>query len=245
MHVLVFSTVSLIATRAWTWIVIVVLLVPALASAADPPDAIPKPVGWIGTTDQWTTGLGIALALLNLAILFVVWRNLRGTETTRIMGTLLIGLVVLPVVVMFFGYNQGMSGMETVRACGDCHAMTSHVQDLRDPNSESLAATHFKNRFIREDQCYTCHSDYGMLGTVSAKMSGIRHVYHYVTGTYSFPLKIARPYPNLRCLECHGESQKFLKSEGHPSDLRPQLISGEVSCLTCHGPAHTPKEAKR
>ena len=197
MHVLVFSTVSLIATRAWTWIVIGVLLTPSLASAADPPDAIPKPVGWIGTTDQWTTGLGIALALLNLAILFVVWRNLRGTETTRIMGTLLIGLVVLPVVVMFFGYNQGMSGMETVRACGDCHAMTSHVQDLRDPNSESLAATHFKNRFIREDQCYTCHSDYGMLGTVSAKMSGIRHVYHYVTGTYSFPLKIARPYPNL------------------------------------------------
>jgi len=135
--------------------------------------------------------------------------------------------------------------METVRACGGCHVMQAHIADLQDPDSESLAAVHFKNRYIRTDHCYTCHSDYGLLGTLSAKMDGLRHVAHHVGGTYTLPLKIAHPYSNIRCLTCHGASQRFLKSPGHPTELRPQLISGQESCLACHAPAHTPKEVPR
>ena len=218
----------------------------ASAATAVASEAVPRPTGWIGTTDQWAQGLGIGLALLNLIVLGVAWRRLRrGGDSRSLLAVLFYGLVVLPVVVIFFGYAQGLSGMETVRACGGCHVMTPHVADLRDPASEALAAVHFKNRYIREDQCFTCHSDYGMLGTISAKMDGVRHIIHYVTGTYTQPLKIAHPYPNVRCLACHGESQKFLTSPGHPADVRPQLMSGETSCLTCHAPAHTPKEAKR
>jgi cytochrome c nitrite reductase small subunit len=223
-----------------------VLLTPAVALALAAVDTTPRPKGWIGTTDQWTQGLGIALALLNLVVLVLAWRRLRRSESTQgLLGMLFFGLAVLPVVVIFFGYTQGLSGMETVRACGGCHVMTGHVADLQDVGSESLAAIHFKNRYIRENQCYTCHSDYGMLGTVSAKMDGVRHVMHYVAGTYTMPLKIRRPYSNIRCLTCHAESQKFVKSPGHPSEIRPQLVSGEVSCLSCHAPAHTSKEAKR
>ena len=92
----------------------------------------------------------------------------------------------------------------TVHACGDCHAMESHVADLRNPASESLAAVHYKNRYIQTDQCYTCHSDYGMFGTVSAKLEGLGHVYHNTTGNYPKPIKIKNPYSNLRCLSCHG-----------------------------------------
>jgi nitrate/TMAO reductase-like tetraheme cytochrome c subunit len=123
--------------------------------------------------------------------------------------------------------------------------MTAYVDDLRGPGSEGLAAVHYKNRYIRETQCYTCHRDYGLLATVFAKMDGVPHMVHYVRGSYALPLKIAHPFPNVRCLECHGESQKFLKSERHPADTRPQLMSGEMPCMTCHAPAHTPKEAKR
>ena len=65
------------------------------------------------------------------------------------------------------------------------------------------------------------------------------------TGTYTLPLKIAHPYSNARCLQCHGESQKFLKSSGHPAEIGAQLLSGEVSCLTCHAPAHTPARVTR
>ncbi|HXJ85040.1 MAG TPA: NapC/NirT family cytochrome c [Candidatus Methylomirabilis sp.] len=208
-------------------------------------EAVPRPEGWIGTTSEWTQGLGILLTLLNIVVLLVAWRRLQRAENIRgVIGTLFFGLAVLPVVVMFFGYTHGIPGMETVRACGGCHTMTSHVEDLRDLKSESLAAVHYKNRYILENQCYTCHSDYGMLGTISAKMDGVGHVLHYVAGTYPQPIKIRHPYSNVRCLACHGESQKFLQSPGHPAEVRPQLMSGELSCLTCHAPAHTPREAK-
>ena len=209
-------------------------------------EGVPHPEGWIGTTEQWAQGLGISFALLGLVVLGIAWWRLRGLSEPRPLGGLLfIGLVVLPIVVIFFAYSQGMSGMETVRACGGCHVMQAHIADLQDPDSESLAAVHFKNRYIRTDHCYTCHSDYGLLGTLFAKMDGLRHVAHHVGGSYTLPLKIAHPYSNIRCLTCHGASQRFLKSPGHPTELRPQLISGQESCLACHAPAHTPKEVPR
>jgi NapC/NirT cytochrome c family, N-terminal region len=215
-------------------------------AAAGDGEGVPRPEGWIGTSDQWAQGLGIALALVNLIVLFLAWRGLRRSNSARpVLGLLFVGLVLLPVVVIFFGYTRGLAEMETVSACGGCHVMTSRVQDLHDPSSESLAADHYKNRFIRENHCYTCHSDYGMLGAISAKLNGVGHIVHYLRGDYTLPLKIAHPYANVRCLTCHAESQRFLKSPGHPADLRVQLMSGEVSCLACHGPAHTPKEAKR
>jgi cytochrome c nitrite reductase small subunit len=224
--------------------VVALLLTPGSAFAAAV-DEVSPPAGWLGTTDQWRQGLGIALALLNLGVLFVAWRRLRHAENAQgVKGTLFFGLAVLPVMVIYLSYTQGFSGMETVRACGGCHVMTGHVADLQNPNSESLAAVHFKNRYIREHHCYTCHSDYGMLGTVSAKLDGMRHVMHYVAGSYTLPITIRHPYANARCLDCHGESQKFEKSPGH-ADVKPQLVSGELPCVSCHAPAHTPQEAKR
>jgi len=216
----------------------------AAASAALAPSAggVPLPEGWIGTTDQWTQGLGIALAVLNIVVLLVAWRRLKHVQSIRgVVGTLFFGLAVLPVVVMFFGYTQGMSGMESVRACGGCHTMTSHVQDLRDLKSESLAAVHYKNRYILADQCYTCHSDYGMFGTVSAKMEGLGHVYHNITNSYEKPIKIRKPFSNTRCFGCHFGAQNFLAK--HDKDMIPDLVSGKNSCLDCHGPAHHANEA--
>ena len=118
--------------------------------------------------------------------------------------------------------------------------MEPYLADLQNPESSSLAATHYKNRYIQEHHCYTCHTDYGMFGTLQAKMDGLGHVVRNITGRYSLPLKIAHPYPSARCLACHGESQKFLRSEGHPKEDLPKLLSGETSCIDCHGPAHPP-----
>jgi hypothetical protein len=57
------------------------------------------------------------------------------------------------------------------------------------------------------------------------------------------PIKIAHPFSNLRCLGCHGASQKFLNSDGHPKEVIPDLVTGKTSCLDCHGPVHA--EQKR
>ena len=48
--------------------------------------------------------------------------------------------------------------------------MQVYVDDMLDSESESLAAVHYKNRYIPSNQCYDCHTSYGMFGTVEAKM---------------------------------------------------------------------------
>ena len=55
--------------------------------------------------------------------------------------------------------------------------MTAFVTDLENVESDTLAAKHFKNRYIQERQCYTCHSDYGFAGTLRAKLDGLGHVW--------------------------------------------------------------------
>ena len=208
---------------------------------------MPLPRGWIGTTSEWVRGFGIAFALLNLVLLAFAWRSLGGaglTPTAR--GWLFVAVGLVPVMVAFLSFAHGLESSTTVSACGSCHVMTPFVEDLRNPQSETLAAVHFKNRYIRDNQCYTCHSDYGLGGTLKAKLAGLGHVWRYTTGLYDVPIKIAQPYPNFRCLGCHGESQKFLTSPTMKPML-PELMSGQTPCLTCHGPAHPvqKKEARR
>jgi cytochrome c nitrite reductase small subunit len=221
---------------------LLVLLVPSLAVAAH--QAVPLPRGWIGTTSDWVRGFGIAFVVLNVVLLAFAWRSLRSagvTATAR--GWLLVAVGLVPVMVAFLAFAHGLESSTSVAACGSCHVMTPFVSDLRNVKSDTLAAIHFKNRYIQDHQCYTCHSDYGVAGTFQAKMDGLGHVWRYTTGSYTLPIKIAHPYPNLRCLGCHGESQKFLNSQGHPKEELPNLTSGTTSCLDCHGPAH-PEQAK-
>jgi cytochrome c nitrite reductase small subunit len=204
---------------------------------------VPQPHGWVGTTNDWIQGIGIAFAILNLVLLAAVWVSLRRRGLTAVSKAFLFGsILVLPVIVVFLATAHGMQESMTVDACGHCHVMGSHVKDLRDPKSDSLAAVHFKNRYIQENHCYTCHSDYGMFGTVSAKLEGLGHVWHNTMGNYPTPIKIAKPYSNLRCLACHGGSQKYLTK--HEADELPKLAANQDSCLDCHGPAHNVGEVK-
>jgi nitrate/TMAO reductase-like tetraheme cytochrome c subunit len=210
--------------------------------AAGPPDfGVPQPKGWIGTTNQWIQGVGLTFALFNLILLVVVWRMIRRHQVTTTSKALLFGaILVVPLVVIFLATAHGMQESMTVEACGACHVMESHVSDLRNTASDSLAAVHYKNRYIQANQCYTCHSDYGMFGTVSAKLEGMGHVYHNIAGNYPKPIKIKHPYSNVRCLSCHGGAQNFLAK--HEKDEIPKLMTNKDSCLDCHGPAHKAEE---
>jgi nitrate/TMAO reductase-like tetraheme cytochrome c subunit len=219
------------------------LLAAAAPLFADPSDfGIPQPHGWIGTTSEWIRGIGLLLAVLTLVLLVWIWRSVRSRGVTATSKALLFGaILVLPVMVVFLATAHGMDESMSVEACGACHAMDGHVADLKNPKSDSLAATHYKNRYIQADQCYTCHSDYGMFGTMSAKLEGLGHVYHNITGTYEKPIKIRKPYSNVRCFGCHFGAQNFLAK--HDKDEIPNLVSGKDSCLDCHGPAHHAEEA--
>jgi cytochrome c nitrite reductase small subunit len=181
-------------------------------------------------------------------LLAFAWRNLRtGTITATTRGWLFVSVGLVPVMVAFLSFAHGLEATATVSACGSCHVMAPFVRDLQNVKSDTLAAMHFKNRYIREDQCYTCHSDYGLGGTIRAKIEGLGHVWRYTTGLYEIPIKIAEPYSNTRCLGCHAGSQKFLNAAGHPKEEMHNLMDGTVSCIACHGPAHPEqkKEARR
>jgi nitrate/TMAO reductase-like tetraheme cytochrome c subunit len=218
---------------------LLLLLTPAELIALASAEETVRPHGWIGTTQDWARGLGIAFVVLNLLLLAVAWRSLRRRGEAPVSKELLfVAVAVLPLAVVFFGYSYGLEASKAVEACGSCHVMTPYVADLRDPKSETLAAVHFKYRYLQENHCYTCHTDYGMYGTVKAKWEGLGHVVRYTTGKYELPIKIARPYSNLRCLTCHGESQKFVNPEAHPKEDIAKYLTDETSCLECHGPAH-------
>lgn len=219
----------------------ILLLVSSAVRAAELEVVIPHPQGWLGTVNDWARGLGIGFAVLNLAILVAAWVLLRrGGLTTGLKQLLPFGIAVLPLATTFFGYHYGLEAAKSVQACGACHVMTPFVRDLRDPSSGTLAAVHFKNRYIQENQCYTCHTGYGIYGSVRAKLDGLGQLIRYTAGRYTLPIRIDRPYSNVRCLHCHGGSQKFLQSAAHPPEMQRVLVAGDVSCLDCHAPAHPP-----
>ena len=73
--------------------------------------------------------------------------------------------------------------------------MNPWVDDASDPASTSLAARHGRNALFGDHNCYTCHADYGMFGTITTKLGGLRHVYEYSLNYRTMPLDDFLPGP--------------------------------------------------
>jgi len=146
-------------------------------------------------------------------------------------------LIVIPAGAIFIANYHTFEGVHEVRGCASCHVMLPMVNDLRDPNSGTLAARHFKNRWIPDNQCYHCHSDYGFAGNLEAKMTGYRHLARYTTHTYTEPIQARVRFRNKNCLNCHEHTAKFQAVASHHTAWE-RLASNEMICLNCHGQAH-------
>jgi hypothetical protein len=146
-------------------------------------------------------------------------------------------LIVMPAGAIFIANYHTFEGVHEVSGCASCHVMLPMVNDLRDPNSGTLAARHFKNKWIAENQCYQCHSDYGFDGNLEAKMTGYRHLARYTTHTYKEPIEARVRFNNKNCLNCHQGTQKFETVQSHHTAWA-QLVSNQMICLNCHGTAH-------
>ena len=112
--------------------------------------------------------------ILAVAILLYSLIRYRGKLTGRLAWALLVsGVGLFPLLSVSFGNLLVFERAEKVEFCASCHlTMQVYVDDMVDPESESLAAVHYKNRYIPSKQCYDCHTSYGMFGTVEAKMAG-------------------------------------------------------------------------
>jgi nitrate/TMAO reductase-like tetraheme cytochrome c subunit len=153
------------------------------------------------------------------------------------------GLVAVPAATMAVANYHTFEGVHHVEGCAGCHVMRPMVTDLRDPNSDTLAARHFKNHWIPQDQCYQCHSDYGLGGDLEAKMTGFRHLARYTTRTYEEPIVGRASFNNQNCLKCHEGMPRFEAVQSHHA-AQDLLGTSGMSCLNCHGRAHPTRDQR-
>lgn len=153
------------------------------------------------------------------------------------------GLAAVPAATVVVANYHTFEGVHEVQACVRCHVMRPMANDMRDPASDTLAARHYRNHWISQDQCYHCHSDYGLSGDMEAKMTGFRHLARYTTQTYHEPIAGRTPFNNQNCLKCHEATPKFAAIASHHT-VKDLLGASKMSCLNCHGRAH-PTRADR
>jgi hypothetical protein len=198
--------------------------------------------------------LGIAGILLCLRVLFVKRTDLTSSRLIKL-GVVTLpafaflklvafgGLIVAPTGAVAVANYHVFVGVEKVQGCASCHIMRPMVNDMHDPSSDTLAARHFRNKWIAEDQCYHCHTDYGLSGSLQAKMEGFRHLARYTTHTYPEPVRLRGEYLNQNCLNCHGKTALFEAVASHHT-VGDDLSDNRMTCLNCHGLAH-PSPAQR
>jgi hypothetical protein len=155
----------------------------------------------------------------------------------------LLALIVVPATAVLLANYHTFEGVHEVRGCASCHVMLPMVNDMQDPKSETLAALHYKNRWIADNQCYHCHSDYGLGGNLEAKLTGFRHLARYTTRTYQEPIKARVKFDNNNCLHCLEKAPKFVAVESH-IEARQDLTTNKTTCVECHGDPH-PTAAQR
>jgi cytochrome c-type protein NapC len=201
-------------------------------------------VSWIISNPLIAAAIACAAAAALLLLWYLVRRPALSHATKLV---LLAAIGILPIATATTGNVAGYEATKARRFCGSCHVMTPYRDDSQDPHSTTLASRHARNALFGDENCYACHADYGMFGTVVTKLGGLRHVYEYVLHYRNMPLDEARdtirirhPFQNATCMHCHstrGPSWNAIKDH---ASLLDRARGGEVSCASagCHGPAH-------
>lgn len=195
----------------------------------------------------------VALAGAALAVPLLLWYLVRRPSLSRATKlVLLLGIGVFPLMTAGSGNIAGFEATKTRKFCGSCHVMTPYARDSEDPNSLTLASRHARNEAFGAENCYACHADYGMFGTVTTKMGGMRHVYEYLFNFHMLSFEeaeprihILKPFPVSTCIRCHSTEVPTWQAVGDHAGLVDELRAGTVTCLGgCHGPAHPFKPVK-
>ena len=186
--------------------------------------------------------LGLA-GVSAIAIVGFLWK--RPALTGDIKLRLFFALLVLPTTAALLGNTHNLETTKKVEFCNSCHVMNTYVADARDAGSESLAATHARLEAFREDACYACHADYGMLGGITTKIGGMHHVKDYYLNDWDEPghrgPALYKPYDMRVCLSCHDPLRP-----GAPLQHRVHgdaIADRSITCASdgCHGPPHPVK----
>ncbi len=154
-----------------------------------------------------------------------------------------VAIFALPVAMMQLGFAAHMDRAKTTEFCVSCHVMQDYGRSLYLNDSSHIPAVHFQNNLVpQKEACYSCHTNYTMFGTLTTKIEGTRHLLVQYLGTPPAPkdIQLYEPYSNRECLHCHTGQRVFEEQSAHRGtpELMGQLLSGQVSCLRCHGRIH-------
>jgi nitrate/TMAO reductase-like tetraheme cytochrome c subunit len=191
---------------------------------------------------QLSARLVAGMLILGIACVLTHLTRYRGRLSGRTsVGLLVAGIAIFPLLGTSMGMVLVFDRSKQPELCGSCHrAMQDYLDDMRSPDSKSLAAVHYKNRYIASDQCYECHTAYGLRGSLQAKAQGVVDIYRYYTRSFQVPITARHAYRNEYCLKCHGGAAKFLLTKDHRKN-QAAMYSEKRSCMDCHGeaaPAH-------
>ncbi|HEU0035833.1 MAG TPA: NapC/NirT family cytochrome c [Kofleriaceae bacterium] len=201
--------------------------------------------------------LVLAMCTAGLSALVIVWFLVRKPQLSKMTKwALLFGIGILPIATAANGNIAGYHATKTTTFCSNgCHVMAPYGEDSLNPKSTSLASRHARNEAFGHENCYSCHADYGMFGTVTTKIGGMRHVYEYLTHYRKMPLEeslvkieLRNPFRNDACMRCHSTQNTLFQKVGDHASALDDVRSGKVSCASegCHGFAHPfSKEARR
>src|SRR5665647_478655 len=201
------------------------------------------------TSMRYDPFLVIALGATVIAAVLLLWFLIRRPQVTRSTKlVLLFGIGFLPLTTAGTGNIAGYHAMKTREFCTtSCHVMTPYGIDSANPDSLGLAARHGRNAAFGAENCYTCHADYGMFGTITTKLGGLRHVYEYTFNFHQLSLEealpkihIRNPFPNSTCIRCHSTENPLWKKVGDHASTLVEIRAGTLSCASagCHGAAH-------
>lgn len=144
-------------------------------------------------------------------------------------------VIVLPGLAAAVTGKVAFSKAQSIQFCSSCHVMTPWIENVTGAESDSLASEHYKRRWIQHDQCYTCHTNYGFLGPIQAKIKGMRHLLAFYIGERGH-ISLYDEFPNENCLQCHADAKGFLEDSNH--EPLEDLLSGKDRCVGCHENLH-------
>jgi nitrate/TMAO reductase-like tetraheme cytochrome c subunit len=228
--------------RAWLVLGIFLVMLPAAVHGQTADGIFQPPKDYLL---EWVKGLAIVMALSAVALIawtLVAYRGRLSGFRARLL--LFIGVCCVPFPAVLMSAAVGLEQSKAVAFCNSCHLMGAFVADMKDADSRSLSALHFRNRYIQNDHCYSCHTDYGLFGTLEAKIGGMSHVWSEFAGAGRGTVRQKGNYRFTICLNCHGESSKFIQQKGHAGVVN-RVVGGQAACTECHNRSHGAQPDRR
>ena len=180
------------------------------------------------------------VTIILLSIVLIGLLTFRPSLTAVQGGKILafMAFFILPVIATVLGASIQLEHSKSTQFCLSCHTMEPYGKSLFVDDPTHIPASHFQNNRIPRDQaCFTCHTHYTMFGDLHAKVRGLKHLYVYYFKEIPPKLALYESYKNRECLHCHANARSFEEKSPH-KEMRAQLISNEMSCLTCHNTIH-------